>query len=109
MRTIWDILPGDDFDGDGTSNLAEALAGTSPVDSGSFFAVSAVSVVPGAGSGEFVVRWYSEPGKTYTIHRSTNLVSGFTVLQSGIDDTAPINSHTTMVSTVAAYYLISVP
>ena len=109
LTTIWDVLPGDDFDGDGTSNLAEALAGTSPVDAGSFFAVSAAIPISGAGSGQFVIRWYSETGKTYTIHQSTNLVSGFTTLQSGMADTSPINSYTTTVSTASTYYMISVP
>ena len=109
LTTIWDVLPGDDFDGDGTSNLAESLAGTSPADAGSFFAVSAALPISGAGSGQFVVRWYSEPGKTYTIHQATNLVSGFTTLQGGIAADAPINSFTTTVATATTYYMISIP
>ena len=107
--TIWDVLPGDDYDGDGTSNLAESLAGTSPVDENSFFAISAAASQAGGASGLFVVRWYSEPGKTYTIHQSTNLATGFSPLQAGIPETAPINSYTTAVTTATTYYMISVP
>lgn len=109
LTTIWDVLPGDDFDGDGTSNLAESLAGTSPVDDNSIFALSAPTPIPGAGSGQFVIRWYSEPGKTYTLHQSTNLVSGFTTMLSGIPADSPINSYTTTVATATTYYMISVP
>ena len=109
LTTIWDVLAGDDFDGDGTSNLAESLAGTSPVDENSFFALSAPTPIPGEGGGQFVVRWYSEPGKTYTIHQSTNLQAGFVPLQSGITASAPVNSYTSAVSTAITYYMISVP
>lgn len=109
IHTIWDVLPGDDFDGDGTSNLAESLAGTSAVDENSFFAISAATSQAGGASGQFVVRWYSELGKTYTIHQSTNLAAGFSPLQAGIPDSAPINSYTAAVSTATTYYMISVP
>ncbi len=109
LRTVWDVLPGDDFDNDGLSNLAEYLAGTGPADSASVFAVSAVNPLPGDGSGQFVIRWFSVDGKTYTIHKSTDLTSGFTPLQSGIVGYAPMNSYTDTVSTVNAFYMISVP
>jgi hypothetical protein len=109
LRTIWDVRPGDDFDNDGLSNLAEALAGTSPVDPYSLFAISAVDPVPGSNNGQFVIRWYSEVGKTYTIHKTMDLTAGFTPLQADIADTAPINSYTDTVSTAVAFYMISVP
>jgi hypothetical protein len=109
LRSVWDVLPGDDFDHDGLSNLAESLVGTSPVDSSSVFAASAVNPVPGSGGGQFVIRWYSEAGKTYTIHKSTDLMAGFIPLQSGIADTAPLNSYTDTVSSATAFYMISVP
>jgi len=109
VRTIWDVLPGDDFDHDGLSNLAEALTGTSPVDPYSVFAISAVNPVPGSDNGQFVIRWYSEAGKTYTIHKTMDLKAGFTLLQAGIAGTAPINSYTDTVSTATAFYMISVP
>jgi len=109
IQTVWDVLGADDYDGDGLANLAETLAGTSPVDSGSFFAVSVAGSLPGVGSGEFVVRWFSEPGKTYTIHKATNLVSGFTPLLSGIANTTPLNSYTDTVDIAVSYYMISTP
>jgi hypothetical protein len=109
LRSVWDVLPGDDFDHDGLSNLAEYLVGTSPVDSSSVFAASAVNPVPGSGGGQFVIRWFSEAGKTYTIHKATDLMVGFTPLQSGIADTAPLNSYTDTVSAATAFYMISVP
>ncbi len=109
IATIWDVLPGDDFDGDGISNYAEVLAGTSPIDPASFFAISAVNTAPGGTNGQFVVRWYSESGKTYTIHRTTNLAAGFVPLQSGLAGSGTINSYTAAVSSAATYFMISVP
>lgn len=109
VRSIWDVLPDDDFDQDGLSNLAEYWAGTGPTDAASRFAISVVNSEPGANGGQFVVRWYSVPGKTYTVHKSTNLTEGFTPLKSGIVDSAPINCYTDAVTTANAFYLISVP
>lgn len=108
LTSIWDVQPGDDFDGDGMSNLAESRAGTSPVDSGSFFAISTANPVAG-NNGQFVLRWFSEPGKTYTIHQSTNLLAGFTTLQSGIGETAPLNTYTAAVPNAETYFIITVP
>jgi hypothetical protein len=109
LRTVWDVQADDDFDHDGLSNLEEYLAGTQPTDPSSRFAISVVNSLPGAGSGQFVIRWYSVSGKTYTLHKSTDLTAGFTPLQSGIVDSAPINCYTDTVSTASAFYMISVP
>lgn len=109
IQTIWDVKPDDDFDHDGASNLAEVLAGTSPVDPGSVFAISSGQPAASEGGGQFVIRWYSVNGKTYTIQKSTNLISGFSALQAGLPADPPVNSYTDTVSTVATYYLISVP
>ena len=109
LSSIWDVQPGDDFDGDGLSNLAEVLAGTSPVDADSYFALSAINPVAGTGGSQFVVRWYGVAGKTYTLHKSTNLLSGFTAVQTGIVGSYPVNSFTDTVAGAAAYYMISVP
>ena len=109
MTSIWDVRPGDDFDGDGMSNRAETLAGTSPTDAGSFFALSAINPVSGTTNRQFVVRWYGVNGKTYTVHKSTNLVSGFTTVQAGISGNYPVNSYTDTVANMATYYMISVP
>ena len=56
--------------------------------------------------GTYVVRWHSVPGKIYTVYQSTNLLNGFTVLQSGIAATAPTNSLTTTSTGGQAYYMI---
>ena len=103
LTSINDVLPGGDFDNDGASNREELLAGSSATDPGSLFVVESTAPV----SSGFVVRWSSVAGHTYTLHSSTNLTEGFTVLQSGIPGHYPVNSHTTTVSGIGAYFMVT--
>jgi hypothetical protein len=105
ITSIADVLPGDDYDGDGLNNMEEFIAGTLPTDSGSVFAISTTAA---AGS-QYVLRWYSVSGKHYSVHKSTNLMSGFDALASGIVGEAPINSYTDTVTNASTiYYMIGV-
>lgn len=51
-------------------------------------------------NGNIVLRWSSTTNKLYTVHHSTNLLTGFSVLQSNIPATPAINSYTQSVLTV---------
>lgn len=105
IRTVWDVLPGDDFDHDGAANHAEYAAGTSPVDAGSKF----VAWVPAAPTGPSVtLSWSSMAGRTYTIYQSTNLTAGFSVLLDNIPATAPLNTQAVPATASGAFYLIGV-
>ena len=54
-----------------------------------------VMQMPEMGAEETVVlRWTSWGDQFYTLHRSTNLVTGFTVLQGGLPATPPMNVYT---------------
>ena len=101
-----DVLPGDDFDGDRHTNLEELVAGTDARDELSVFALSA----SGSAGGSYVVRWYSEPGKRYGVYRSTNLLSGFSVIQADVPAAPPVNAYTDSVGSVQSplFYMISV-
>ena len=103
LNSILDVLPGGDDDQDGSSNRDEWLAGSAANDSDSLFVVE--STAPS--SSGFVVRWSSAIGHTYTLHQSTNLMSGFTVVQSGIPATYPANSYTSAVSGAGAYFMVT--
>jgi hypothetical protein len=104
IRTIADVLPDADFDGDGLSNIQEFIAGTSPTDPSSVFAISNTGVTDDS---QYVVRWHSVSGKFYNLYKSTNLMSGFSALKSDIEAVPPINSYTDTVSSVGtAYYMI---
>jgi len=106
IDSIEDVLADDDYDGDGLSNGAEAVAGTSPIDAGSVFTMAA----PGRpeSAGDFVLRWHSVAGKVYSVLRTTDLTAGFSPLATGIAATPPVNVYTTTTTSVSAYFVIAV-
>lgn len=67
--TLASIKPDGDADGDGISNLAEYLAGTSAFDPSDGFRLTLLEVNSGATTLEFLTM----PRRTYTIHGSTDL------------------------------------
>ena len=50
--------------------------------------------------GAVVLRWTGYSNHLYTVHHSTNLLDGFTVRQSNIQGTSPMNSYTDTVNGV---------
>lgn len=80
-----------DSDGDGMSNYGEYRAGTDATNVLSWFGVE-VYFDPGPPPGP-VVRWMSISNRTYAVWRSSDLVTGFTELERGIDPTPPINEY----------------
>jgi len=58
-------------------------------------------VVP---DGTIVIRWSSIANHLYTIHSSTNLLRGFSVLQSNLPATPVINSYTDSIPIIPQKY-----
>lgn len=75
-------VAGADSDGDGFSNLQEYISGFDPTDNNSFFSLN-LSETPVAGEG-FVVGWTSVTGRVYAVNWTTNLRSGFLMLETNI-------------------------
>jgi parallel beta-helix repeat protein len=91
-----------DFDRDGMSDWNEYLAGTSPTNAASVFAIRAVTRVTGAGC---EIRWCSESNQIYLLERATNLApDGFSTLLDNIPATPPLNVHTDVVHDVTHSY-----
>ena len=105
IRTFADVLPQDDFDGDGFSNYQEYLAGTSPIDAGSVFALLSMTASLGK---QATVSWHSIIGKQYTVYKSTNLLSGFYAIQENVPAEPPVNTFTDTNAVDNAYYIIGV-
>lgn len=69
-RSLADIRPQDDPDGDGLSNLHEYLAGTFAFDSRDGFSVNLLDV---GTNGVMTVEFLGIRGRTYSVHSSSNL------------------------------------
>ena len=85
-----------DTDDDGVLDGDEVPAGTNPNQAGDAFKITSFA----AKTGDFImavrtpyeVKWSSVAGKTYSVFRTTNLLSGFLILQSNVLATPPVNT-----------------
>jgi len=80
-----------DFDGDGSSDLYEYLAGTQPTNNASGLFMKEPSVPT---EDAYIIHWDSVEGKRYRILRTTNILEGFTPIQTNIAATYPVNVFT---------------
>ncbi len=69
LRTLADIKPGDDLDGDGLTNLQEYLIGTYALDRVDGLALEVLAVE----NGRARLRFTTVPGRVYTLRSSANL------------------------------------
>ncbi len=92
-----------DSDGDGLTDYEEYLAATDPTSSSSLFYVYHGSSDPSTNT----IRWVSAANRTYTIRHTTNLLNSFSVLESEIDGTPPVNEYKHTVTTTPNFYRIN--
>jgi hypothetical protein len=86
-----------DPDYDGLNNEQEFWAGTIPTNASSCLMLYSLTNNP-AVPGEFVLRWQSVAGKTYSVLAATNLMTGFTALTNGLPATPTVNVYTDKVN-----------
>ena len=86
--------PNDDFDGDGTSNLAEFRLGLTPNDGRSRFASS---LTQNSADGSITLTWPSQPGLSFAISSSTTL-SAFDTAEASVPAAAAPATTTTWTS-----------
>ncbi len=71
LVTLADVLPGDDYDGDGSSNSAEAKAGTDATSATDFFRIASIDA-SGAET-PFSIFVEGQKNRTYYLERSVEL------------------------------------
>jgi len=84
-------LPAEDTDTDQTSNWSEYIAGTSPIDNQSTFALTAIS---SANNEYTLLKWSSVSGRYYTVEQSTDINTPFQKITTNILATPPENTFT---------------
>ena len=104
---IGDVERGDDFDGDGQSNVAEWVAGTDPTKASSVLRICSVA---GDTDSTIVIRWPSVSNKHYSILKSIDLRAGFDQIEAAhLPATPPENSYTADAGLIGkAFYKIMV-
>ncbi|NCC51056.1 MAG: hypothetical protein EOM20_07555 [Spartobacteria bacterium] len=96
-----------DSDHDGASDRHEHIAGTCPTNAASVFRARRGGGPVGDGD-EIVIEWPSAAGRTYSLQYATNLLHGFSVLESSLPATPPLNRYTNSIQARPVYYRISV-
>ncbi len=97
---------GADWDGDGSSDLHEYMAGTNPTNAESVFRVTRVELPTPS---TVVIKWSSVTNRTYEIGTSTNLLLDFLPVTNGIAAFPPENVHTATVGqTGSCFYRVIV-
>jgi hypothetical protein len=91
FQSLTNVAAATDADGDGFRDHYEFLAGSAPTNALSYLGVTSAS---NAAAGGTVVRWQSASNKTYALHRSTNLATGFSVVVSNLTANPPLNVYT---------------
>jgi hypothetical protein len=79
-----------DTDGDGANNLSEALAGTSPINSASYFHIKSTAAV----GSDIQVVWSTVGGKRYVVQAASGMTNTYTDISSVI--TVPGTGESTM-------------
>ena len=94
------VAPGDDFDGDGASNMHEYLSGTFAFLDYDRFALEDLDQ---AEDGRFVFRFLSVPGKSYGLEISEDL-AGTNVWMTGLFALSATEASTRSVMVGDGYY-----
>jgi hypothetical protein len=95
----------DDADGDGASNFAEYLAGTSPNDPSSYLRMTGLAQY---GTNGVLVAWGSATNKLYTLQRTDSLLLPFTDMTQHIPSTPPETSYLDTTATNASQFFYRV-
>lgn len=97
------FLASSDDDGDGWSNLREAIAGTNPFDPNPPQGIVAVDITPSQIAGNFTLSWNTIIGKSYQLQCSTNLTNWIPI---GTPISTNLSTHTIGINTTQPDYSI---
>jgi hypothetical protein len=94
VENYWSRAALRDSDADGSTDWQEGIAGTDPQSPSSHLAAQ----MGARGTLSQVVQWPSASNRTYTIYRSLDAVTNFSVRAADVSATPPINAYTDAVS-----------
>ncbi|HEY8240999.1 MAG TPA: hypothetical protein VIH35_06105, partial [Kiritimatiellia bacterium] len=78
----------DDYDGDGSDNYSEFVAGTAADDTNSLFEITSQRLVD---NGNLAITWNSVAGRTYSVSRADTLQGEYQLLDDNVAATPPEN------------------
>ena len=96
--------PNADADRDGFTNLQEFIAGTSPTDATSRFAISSVQRLVNG----FSVAWNAVPGRSYRVWSSANPMDGFVPLTGPMTASSTSMQHLDATAATRRFYKVEV-
>jgi hypothetical protein len=94
-----------DSDSDGVANIDEYWAGTDPTNPLSLFMISALT---SGTSADLILRWQSVTGRFYRVESATNMGAAWIPRQINIGATPPLNTVTTVVTTVREFWRVKI-
>jgi hypothetical protein len=95
-----------DPDGDGSSNYAEYMAGTSPLDAGSVFAIAGIQVEPETDRMTVLIRWPSNEGSRYSLWIASLVEGPYANIATNVLATPPTNSMPVVVHGASGFFRV---
>jgi hypothetical protein len=108
-QLTYETKAGEDWDGDGATNLSEYTAGTDLMDPSSMFKITQMTRAERSDTVSSIdLSWTSVEGKSYTLQYTADLAEEWTDITTGISAAPPVNSVSHDPEGASAFYRVLV-